>query len=129
VLTKFRKTINYKYWWLQLVFTPKHYRIMADATPSPLDSINAAAEQVRAQLKLKSFNAEAVAHLANFIEAQRAELGPADRPGVIMALGCFLGHCLVQVYRANGALAATAPRAWAWAEDFFSTRFIWSMRN
>ncbi|SFQ59086.1 hypothetical protein [Hymenobacter arizonensis] len=72
---------------------------MNDATPAPLDSIEAAAEQVRAQLNLKAFNAEAVAHLANFIEAQRSILGAAEREGVIMALGCFLGQCLVQVYR------------------------------
>lgn len=72
---------------------------MPDEIPSPLDSINAAAEQVREQLKLKAFDAEGVAHLANFIQAQRGELPPAERPGVIMALGCFLGQCLVQVYR------------------------------
>ncbi|MBF9236937.1 hypothetical protein I2I05_05970 [Hymenobacter sp. BT683] len=72
---------------------------MAEATPTPLDSIQAAAEQVRAQLNLKAFDAEGVAHLANFIRAQRGQLSPADRPGVVMALGCFLGHCLVQVYR------------------------------
>ena len=50
------------------------------------------------QLELKAFDAEAVAHLANFIRAQRGQLGPAERPGVVMALGCFLGECLVQVY-------------------------------
>lgn len=72
---------------------------MADNPSNPLDSIQAAAEQVRAQLKLKAFDAEGVAHLANFIQAQRGELVAADRPGFIMALGCFLGHCLVQVYR------------------------------
>ena len=72
---------------------------MADATPTPLDSIQAAAEQVRAQLQLKAFDAEGVAHLANFIEAQRGEVPAAERSGVIMALGCFLGECLVRVYR------------------------------
>jgi hypothetical protein len=72
---------------------------MTDTTATPLDTIQSAAEQVREQLNLKAFNAEAVAHLANFIQAQRGVLGAADRPGVVMALGCFLGHCLVQVYR------------------------------
>lgn len=70
-----------------------------DAPLAPLDAINAAAEQVRAQLKLKAFDAEAVAHLANFIRAQRGILGPDERPGIVVALGCFLGQCLVQVYR------------------------------
>ena len=36
---------------------------MSEATP--LDAINAAAEQVRQQLKLKAFDAEGAAHLAN----------------------------------------------------------------
>ena len=70
-----------------------------ETPPSPLESLVVAAEQVRQQLKLKAFDAEGVAHLANFIQAQRSELGPAERPGVIMALGCFLGQCLVEVYR------------------------------
>ncbi|OGX83801.1 hypothetical protein [Hymenobacter glacialis] len=72
---------------------------MADEISAPLASILAAAEQVRVQLKLKAFDAEAVAHLANFIEAQRGKLPDAEREGVMMALGCFLGQCLVQVYR------------------------------
>ena len=72
---------------------------MSEPTPTPLDSINAAAEQVRQQLKLTAFDAEGVAHLDNFIRAQRGQLGPAERPGVVMALGCFLGQCLVAVYR------------------------------
>jgi hypothetical protein len=72
---------------------------MPETSPSPLDSIQVAAEQVRQQLKLKAFDAEGVAHLANFIQAQRGILPAAEREGVIMALGCFLGHCLVQVYR------------------------------
>ena len=72
---------------------------MPDANPTPLDSISAAAEQVRRQLKLKAFDAEGAAHLANFIQAQRGQLGAGERSGVVMALGCFLGQCLVQVYR------------------------------
>ena len=72
---------------------------MPDTTPSPVDTLLAAAEQVRQQLSLATFNAEAVAHLANFIQAQRGPLGAAERPGVVMALGCFLGQCLVQTYR------------------------------
>ena len=74
---------------------------MPDTQPAPLDSINAAAEQVRQQLQLKAFDAEGVAHLANFIQAQRGQLAEADRPGVTLALGCFLGQCLVHVYGAE----------------------------
>jgi len=72
-------------------------------SPNPLDSLLAAAEQVRQQLHLKTFDAEGVAHLANFIEAQRGKLGEAEREGVVMALGCFLGQCLVQVYQGEWA--------------------------
>ncbi|MDO7846512.1 hypothetical protein Q5H92_09105 [Hymenobacter sp. M29] len=80
---------------------------MPNTSLSPLDSILAAAEQVRQQLNLKAFDAEGVAHLDNFIkaqrdsfiEAQRDSLPAAEREGVVMALGCFLGQCLVQVYR------------------------------
>ncbi|MDQ2792501.1 MAG: hypothetical protein M3Y12_00625 [Bacteroidota bacterium] len=73
------------------------------AQPTPLDSINAAAEQVRQQLQLTAFDAEGVAHLANFIRAQRGQLPADERPGVVLALGCFLGQCLVQVYGAEWA--------------------------
>ena len=72
---------------------------MSDTPSTPLDTIQAAAEQVRKQLQIKAFDAEGVAHLTNFIRAQRGQLGEAERPGVVMALGCFLGQCLVQVYR------------------------------
>ena len=77
---------------------------MPDVNPTPLDSINAAAEQVRQQLQLTAFDAEAVAHLANFIQAQRGQLSAAERPGVVLALGCFLGHCLVEAYRGEWAV-------------------------
>ena len=94
-----------------------------DTTPSPLDSINAAAEQVREQLQLKAFDAEAVAHLANFIEAQRGELGPAERPGVTMALGCFLGECLVQVYRGEWGTGKDGTTGVGLAGRFFFNPF------
>jgi hypothetical protein len=77
---------------------------MSDSTTSsPIDSLVAAAEQVRQQLKIKAFDAEAVAHLDNFILAQRSKLGLAERAGVVSALGCFLGQCLVQVYQGEWA--------------------------
>jgi hypothetical protein len=96
---------------------------MPDTNPSPLDSINAAAEQVRQQLKLNAFDAEAVAHLDNFILAQRGELGPAERPGVIMALGCFLGQCLVQVYRGEWGTGKDGTTGIGLANRFFFNPF------
>jgi hypothetical protein len=39
-----------------------------------------------------------VQQLAEFIEAQRSTLSAADRQGVVTALGCFLGQCLVETY-------------------------------
>ena len=96
---------------------------MADATSAPLDAIQAAAEQVRAQLKLKAFDAEGVAHLANFIEAQRGALPTAERQGVIMALGCFLGHCLVQVYRGEWGTGRDGTTGVGLAGRFFFNPF------
>ncbi len=67
-------------------------------TPSPHDSLLAAAEQVRQQLQLTAFDAAAVTELDKFIQAQRGQLVVAEREGGVMALGCFLGECLVRVY-------------------------------
>lgn len=100
---------------------------MPDANPTPLDSINAAAEQVRQQLKLKAFDAEGAAHLANFIQAQRGQLGVAERPGVVLALGCFLGQCLVQAYRGEWGTGRDGTTGVGLAGRFFSIRFTWSM--
>ncbi|GAC1600801.1 MAG: hypothetical protein NVS3B25_28440 [Hymenobacter sp.] len=96
---------------------------MSDDTPTPLDSIQSAAEQVRQQLQLPAFDAEGVAHLANFIQAQRGELGPAERPGVVMALGCFLGQCLVQVYRGEWGTGRDGTTGVGLAERFFFNPF------
>ena len=72
---------------------------MPEDNSSPIEALLTAAERVRQELRLTAFDAEGVAHLANFIQAQRGQLGPAEQPGVVMALGCFLGQCLVQAYR------------------------------
>lgn len=97
---------------------------MPDDTPqSPLDTITAAAEQVRQQLQLKAFDAEAVAHLDHFITAQRGELGPGERPGVVMALGCFLGQCLVQVYRGEWGTGKDGSTGVGLANRFFFNPF------
>ena len=65
---------------------------------NPLASLVAAAEAVRQQLKVNAFDAAAVQRLAEFIEGQRPTLKEADRQGVVTALGCFLGQCLVETY-------------------------------
>ena len=96
---------------------------MSEPTPTPLDSINAAAEQVRQQLKLKAFDAESVAHLDNFIQAQRGILGAAKRPGVVMALGCFLGQCLVEVYRGEWGTGKDGTTGVGLAGRFFFNPF------
>ncbi|MBG8552519.1 hypothetical protein [Hymenobacter guriensis] len=70
---------------------------------SPLAALHAAAEAVRQQLQVNTFDAAAVQRLTDFIEAQRATIQPADREGVVMALGCFLGQCLVDTYRGEWA--------------------------
>ena len=96
---------------------------MLNSAPTPLDSINIAAEQVRQQLKLKTFDAEGVAHLANFIQAQRGELPTAEREGVVMALGCFLGQCLVQVYRGEWGTGKDGTTGIGLASRFFFNPF------
>ncbi|MCR5887219.1 hypothetical protein LRS06_05380 [Hymenobacter sp. J193] len=70
---------------------------------SPLAALHAAAEAVRQQLQVNAFDAPAVQRLTDFIEAQRATIQPAEREGVVMALGCFLGQCLVDTYQGEWA--------------------------
>ena len=96
---------------------------MPDLQPTPLDSVNSAAEQVRQQLQLKAFDAEGVAHLANFIQAQRGQLGAAERPGVVLALGCFLGQCLVRAYGGEWAAGKDGTTGVGLAGRFFFNPF------
>ncbi|MBF9143678.1 hypothetical protein [Hymenobacter properus] len=96
---------------------------MPDTSPTPLESIQQAAEQVRQQLNLKAFDAEAVAHLDNFIEAQRGILPAAEREGVLMALGCFLGQCLVQVYGGEWGTGKDGSTGVGMAGRFFFNPF------
>ncbi|MBT9393404.1 hypothetical protein KLP40_09535 [Hymenobacter sp. NST-14] len=65
---------------------------------SPLASLRQAAEAVRQQLQVNHFDAAAVLRLDEFIEGQRPIIKEAERQGVITALGCFLGQCLVDTY-------------------------------
>jgi hypothetical protein len=65
---------------------------------SPLASLRAAAEGVRQQLQVNAFDAAAVQRLSDFIEQQRPIVKDSEKQGVITALGCFLGQCLVDTY-------------------------------
>ena len=71
---------------------------MPESTSNPLASLTAAAEAVRQQLQVNAYDAAAVQRLAEFIEAQRPSLTPATHEGVVRALGCFLGQCLVESF-------------------------------
>jgi len=66
-------------------------------------ALTTAAEQVRQQLRLPGYGAEAVAHLSRTIDAQRASLAPAERTDSSTALGCYLGECLVRTYQGEWA--------------------------
>lgn len=70
---------------------------------NPLAALRAAAEAVRQQLHAAAFDATAVEQLASFIEAQRSTLPAAEKQGIVTALGCFLGECLVQTYHGTWA--------------------------
>ncbi|RYU81563.1 hypothetical protein [Hymenobacter persicinus] len=75
---------------------------------NPLVALRNAAEAVRQQLQLNSYDETAVQRLDEFIETQRATIKEEDREGVIKALGCFLGQCLVDTYHGTWA---TGPDA------------------
>jgi len=70
---------------------------------SPLASLFRAAEAVRQQLRLNAYDASSVERLAAFIEEQRPAIKPAEQEGVVTALGCFLGQCLVDTYKGEWA--------------------------
>ncbi|TGE25781.1 hypothetical protein E5K00_11500 [Hymenobacter aquaticus] len=71
---------------------------------NPLIPLLKAAEAVRQQLQAPAFDAAGVQRLDEFIEQQRASIKDAEREGVISALGCFLGQCMVAVYQGEWAL-------------------------
>ncbi len=97
---------------------------MSDDTPE-VTALQAAAEQVRQQLGLAAYDAAAVRELDHFIAVQRAEL-PAqspDREGVVMALGCLLGQCLVSTYRGEWAAGADGHTGVGLANRLFFNPF------
>ena len=68
------------------------------ASENPLVTLRRAAEAVRQQLQLNHYDTAAVQRLDAFIEGQRAGIKDEEREGVVKALGCFLGQCLVDTY-------------------------------
>jgi hypothetical protein len=88
-------------------------------------ALEAAAEQVRQQLGLAAYNEAAVRELDHFIEAQRTELAPnsSDREGVVTALGCFFGQCLVNTYHAEWAAGPDGTTGVGVANQLFFNPF------
>ena len=86
-------------------------------------ALQAAAEQVRQQLQLAAYDAAAVRELDHFIEAQRTILSEAERTGVVSALGCFLGECLVRTYGAEWAAGPDGTTGVGLANRFFFNPF------
>ncbi|UOQ74220.1 hypothetical protein [Hymenobacter cellulosilyticus] len=74
------------------------------SSENPLIALRKAAEAVRQQLQVNEFDAVGVERLDTFINEQRASIKEAEREGVISALGCFLGQCLVSTYQGEWAL-------------------------
>lgn len=70
---------------------------------NPLAQLQQAAEAVRQQLQTTDFDAAGVQRLAAFIEEQRPQLSRDNIQGVVMALGTFLGQCMVQGYQGEWA--------------------------
>ncbi|ALD21659.1 hypothetical protein [Hymenobacter sp. DG25A] len=63
-----------------------------------MEELRAAAEDVRQNLNFSSFDEPAVRELAKFIEEQRTTVPEDEQPGVINALGCFLGECIIRTF-------------------------------
>lgn len=74
------------------------------SSENPLIALRKAAEAVRQQLQVNEFDTAGVQRLDSFINEQRATIKDAEREGVISALGCFLGQCLVSAYQGEWAL-------------------------
>ncbi|WP_303312590.1 hypothetical protein [Hymenobacter sp. BT730] len=63
-----------------------------------MEELRSAAEAVRENLNISSFDEPAVRELAKFIEEQRTTMPAEEQPGVINALGCFLGECIIRSF-------------------------------
>lgn len=92
----------------------------------PVASLTAAAEAVRQQLRQPAFDAAAVTELARFVAGQRAEPGAptAEHQGVVTALGCFLGECLVRAYDGEWAAGPDGTTGVGLADRLFFNPFF-----
>ncbi|MCC3158102.1 hypothetical protein LJ737_12710 [Hymenobacter sp. 15J16-1T3B] len=86
----------------------------------PLAHLQQAAEAVRQQLQVDDFNEAGVQRLAAFIEEQRPLLSRDNVQGVVLALGAFLGQCLVQAYQGEWASGPDGTTG----VGFLGTRFF-----
>lgn len=63
-----------------------------------MEELRSAAEAVRQNLNLPSFDESAVGRLGEFIDRERSTINHEARPGVVNALGCFLGECIIRSF-------------------------------
>jgi hypothetical protein len=91
---------------------------------SPLDQLRIAAESVRQQLQLRAYDRDAVRQLAGYIEEQRPQLTPSTRQGVIIALGAFLGECLVEGFGGQWASGPDGTTGIGLHENWFFNPFF-----
>ncbi|MGY2133559.1 hypothetical protein ACW9KT_15120 [Hymenobacter sp. HD11105] len=63
-----------------------------------MEELRSAAEAVRQNLNIASFDELAVRRLAEFIDRERAGINYEAKAGVVNALGCFLGECIIRSF-------------------------------
>lgn len=95
------------------------------ANSAPTAALVEAAETVRQQLGVSAYNPAAVAELARFVEQERRELRPKteQHQGVVTALGCFLGECLVRTYGGEWAAGPDGSTGVGLADRLFFNPF------
>ncbi|KAA9332123.1 hypothetical protein F0P96_11585 [Hymenobacter busanensis] len=91
---------------------------------NPLAQLRTAAEAVRQQLQVNSFDEAAVQRLETFIEEQRPLLTKETTQGVVVALGAFLGECLVQSFKGEWASAPDGTTGVGIRGDLFFNPFF-----
>lgn len=63
-----------------------------------MQELQTAAEAVRQNLNLTAFDEAAVRALSEFIERERRNVATPEQAGVVQALGCFLGECILRSF-------------------------------
>ncbi|WP_400192172.1 hypothetical protein [Hymenobacter sp. B81] len=91
---------------------------------NPLAQLQQAAEAVRQQLEVNAFDEAAVQRLEAFIEEQRPLLTPQTTQGVVVALGAFLGQCLVEGFQGEWASAPDGTTGIGVRGDLFFNPFF-----